>query len=52
MACTWLGNPWICICWLVLLRWCAAGRASGLDGELRGLALIVFFAGLVGNARM
>ena len=36
MACAWLGNTWVCVCWM-----------TQADGELRGLVLIVFFAALV-----
>ena len=34
----------------MLVGWYGAGRVGGLGGEVRGLALIVFFAAFVGNA--
>ena len=49
VACVWLGNPWVCVCWLVLVGWYGAGRAGGLGGELRGLALIVFLQRVLGT---
>ena len=47
VACASLGNSWVCVHWLVLVGWCGAGRAGGLDGELRGLALTFFLQRLI-----